>query len=299
MQEQLTTRQIATALQVSESSVKRWCDQGVIPTIRTVGGHRRIPLPGFMHFLERTNQQVVVPLDGKSSDVAQAGNAETGASLTESRERFTDALACGDEATCRATLISAFAAHESIARLADEIIAPALHRLGDQWQCGDLEVYQERRGCGICSHILHELKRILPASPSNAPLAIGASPEGDQYMLPGQLIETMLQQCGWQPMNLGANVPLLSVAAAVRTHQPKLLWLSISHIVDEARFVSEYNEFYASLPPQLSVVLGGRALTDRLRPHLRYTGFCDNMQQLSSFAAALNHRRQSFNSSPN
>lgn len=299
MQEQLTTRQIATALQVSESSVKRWCDQGAIPTVRTVGGHRRIPLSGFMHFLERTNQQVVVPLDGKSLGVAPPEHEGLGASLTESRERFTEALARGDESTCRATLISAFATHESIARLADEIIAPALHRLGDQWQRGDLEVYQERRGCGICSHILHELKRILPAPPSNAPLAIGATPERDQYMLPGQLIETMLQQSGWQPMNLGANVPLMSVAAAVRTHQPKLLWLSMSHIVDESRFVAEYNDFYDALPPQLSVVLGGRALTDQLRPRLRYTGFCDNLQQLSSFAAALNHRRQSLSSSPN
>jgi MerR family transcriptional regulator, light-induced transcriptional regulator len=299
MQEQLTTRQIATALQVSESSVKRWCDRGVIPTIRTVGGHRRIPLAGFMHFLEQTNQQVIVPLDGKVVGDVEVEQEFSDESATAIRERFIEALSRGDEETCRTTLIHSFAQHDSLARLADEIIAPALHRLGEQWQCGELEVYQERRGCGICSHILHELKRVLPAPPNSAPLAIGGTPEGDQYTLPSQLIETMLQQLGWQPMNLGSNVPLASIAAAARTHNPRLLWLSISHIVDEEKFVAEYSDFYASLPSQLSVVLGGRALTDRLRPRLRYTGFCDNMQQLASFAAALNVRRQSLQSSSN
>ena len=50
VEDQLTTRQVAEALSVSESSVKRWCDQGAIPTIRTVGGHRRIPLDGLLRF---------------------------------------------------------------------------------------------------------------------------------------------------------------------------------------------------------------------------------------------------------
>ncbi len=299
MQEQLTTRQIAMALQVSESSVKRWCDRGVIPTVRTVGGHRRIPLAGFMQFLEQTNQQVVVPLETRSEVDSEASQENSIESLAETQKKFIAALAKGDEETCRSTLIRSFAQHNSIARLADDVIAPALHRLGEEWQCGELEVYQERRGCGICSHILHELKRILPAPPENAPLAIGATPEGDQYTLPSQLIETLMQQLGWQPMNLGCNVPLTSIAAAAQAHRPRLLWLSISHIVDEEKFVSEYSNFYASLPPQLSVVLGGRALTDRLRPRLRYTGFCDNMQQLASFATALNVRRHSLQSSTN
>ncbi len=296
MQEQLTTRQIADALQVSESSVKRWCDRGVIPTIRTVGGHRRIPLAGFMKFLEKTNQQVVLPLSNKQEEASGSSDAVT---IESVRQDFVAALAAGNEEECRELLTQHFAQTESIACVADELIAPALSIVGHEWRCGNLEVYQERRGCGICAQIIHELKRLLPTPPSNAPLAMGGAPEGDQYTLSSQLIESLLQQCGWKAMNLGPNIPLASMAAAAAKYTPKLLWLSVSYIPDEASFIAEYEKFHGSLPIGVNVVLGGQALTDRLRPRLKYTGFCDNLQQLSSFATALNTRRQSLNSSSN
>jgi excisionase family DNA binding protein len=56
-----TPKQVAQALQVSESSVKRWCDRGLIRTDRTVGGHRRIPLDNLLEFLESTNRRVLDP----------------------------------------------------------------------------------------------------------------------------------------------------------------------------------------------------------------------------------------------
>jgi hypothetical protein len=56
-----TPKQVTRAIQVSESSVKRWCDKGVIPTHYTAGGHRRVPLSGLLDFLRSTKQQLVRP----------------------------------------------------------------------------------------------------------------------------------------------------------------------------------------------------------------------------------------------
>src|SRR5687768_18525459 len=47
----LTTRDLALAMGVSESSIKRWADEGEIRAARTVGGHRRIPLPEALRFV--------------------------------------------------------------------------------------------------------------------------------------------------------------------------------------------------------------------------------------------------------
>ena len=296
MEHQLTTKRVAEALSVSESSVKRWCDQGAIPTIRTVGGHRRIPLDGLLRFLEETNREVRVPSKLKTPD---ASVPSTPVDLDTLRSQFESAIIEGNENECRALLTTHYAQYECFSKLADEFIAATFRRLGELWNCGSLEIYQERRGCEVCHRVLHEFRHLIPEAPPNAPMAIGAAPSGDQYTLPGQLIELVLRECCWRATNLGSNLPFETIAQAVRTYQPRLLWLSVSHLEDELSFVRDYREFQCQLPAETIVILGGRALHDGLRPQLKYTGHCDNMQQLAAFASALHGSPQKIKTSIN
>jgi MerR family transcriptional regulator, light-induced transcriptional regulator len=286
VEDQLTTRQVAEALNVSESSVKRWCDRGAIPTVRTLGGHRRIPLDGFLRFLEETNREALVSKP-KEENAGEATIAEGGCEVSALVSQFEKAVIEGNELKCLTVLTQYYSQNTSFAKLADDFIAATFHRLGELWDCGSLEIYQERRGSEVCRRVLHDFRRLLPTPPSNAPIAIGASPSGDQYTLPSQIIELVLQECRWQATNLGPNLPLETIASAVATYQPRLLWLSVSHLEDEESFVRNYGEFQRKLPAQTIVVLGGRALHDKLRPRLKYTGHCDNMQQLAAFASAV------------
>ena len=59
--EQLTPKQVARAIGVSEASLKRWCDKGLIEMVRTVGGHRRLPLSSVLQFLRSSGHQLVRP----------------------------------------------------------------------------------------------------------------------------------------------------------------------------------------------------------------------------------------------
>jgi MerR family transcriptional regulator, light-induced transcriptional regulator len=298
VEEQLTPRQVADALQVSESSVKRWCDRGAIPTVRTVGGHRRIPLDGLLCFLEKTNRQVLLPNSLKSAEAESVSESEESAPIEKLLPQFENAVAEGDETTCRVLITKFYARSESFAIVADELIAAAFRDLGRQWDCGDLKVYQERRGCEICHRLLHEFRRIVPDSPPNAPLAIGGAPTGDNYTLPNQLIELVLRESNWRAMNLGNNLPLSTIAEAAVRYQPKMVWLSVSHLDDVAAFRASYSEFKRQLPPETHVVVGGRALNDQLRPSLNYTAHCDNMQQLAALAKAM-HGRSKIQASDN
>lgn len=296
--EHLSTKQAAEALGVSESSVKRWCDRGAIPTTRTLGGHRRIPLDGFLDYLKQANREVVVPIPGLDS-AADGANQSTQPSMESLQVDFAEALEKGDEAACKHALAVAYSSLHNFSMLADDFIASAFHLIGERWDCGEVEIYQERRGCEICSRALHDFRRLVPQPPENAPLAIGGTPAGDNYSLPSQLVELVLRECSWQTMNLGCNLPLETVLAAVEQHKPKMVWLSASHLTDPQKFASEYSKFFNALPRSVLVVLGGRALSDELRPQLQYTGFCDNMQQLAAFASALHGTRPAFKNSDN
>ncbi|HSG69042.1 MAG TPA: helix-turn-helix domain-containing protein, partial [Planctomycetaceae bacterium] len=84
----VTPRQVGRALQVSESSVKRWCDKGVIPTQKTAGGHRRIPLSGLIEFLRESGQPILHP---EVLGLA-ATSGRTNRIISRAGDQLTDAL---------------------------------------------------------------------------------------------------------------------------------------------------------------------------------------------------------------
>ena len=276
---QFSPKQIATSLQVSESSVKRWCDQGVIPTVRTVGGHRRITLSGLQQFLRSTRRTLADPaslgIDEIDLSVASKPILPRSPVRFEGREpcqqEFRAALAAGEEARCLELLEERVSLGWTRAEAAEDLITSAMRDLGDAWDCGQLEVYQERRSCNICSRLIYSLREEIPSFSPGAPVAVGAAPETDPYQLPTALVELALRESGWNAVNLGNDLPLASLMQAVADYQPKIVWLSVTSVDDADQFVRDQNLLADSLGEEVSMIVGGRALDDQLRPKLRYT----------------------------
>ena len=179
-------------------------------------------------------------------------------------------------------------------RLADELIRPAHGAGRPRLERRRLDVYQEHRATRIVESALMDLiaqGRARPVPPG-APLALGATPEGDLYTLAGLLCELALRELGWDVINLGSNLPLASLAKAVRVHRPRLVWLSINHLADPERFVREYDAFYdAAAASGAAVILGGPALDAALRARLVAASFGERIAHLAEFARRLARRR--------
>lgn len=286
-------KQVADRLGVSESSVKRWLDQGTVPILRTAGGHRRVSQESVDQLLEQLKTTSGFPRLSELGDEAapNLGVADLpvgidwrGKAIEELAETFRISLIDGDEQTCRRLIDSLIDRGHSPSTAADLLITPAMHGFGHLWERGDLSIYQERRACGIAMELLAALKRQLPVKPSG-PIAIGGAPEGDQYQLPTAMVELALTECGWNAKSLGCNLPMSEFAAAVGEYHPRVLWISISWLIDEHKFVRDFNAMVDRLPKQTAVLIGGRAATDSLRPRLRYTGHCDSIRHLVDLAA--------------
>jgi methanogenic corrinoid protein MtbC1 len=184
-------------------------------------------------------------------------------------------------------MLDLYLAEMPVLDICDRVIAGAFHRVGEHWECGEIEVYRERRACNLGLYAINDLRSFLPQPPASAPVAIGGAIEGDHYSLPTAMVEVVLRSLGWNATSLGSNLPLATLAAACREVQPRLLWLSASHVVDSARLVADYQSFLASVPADLPVVVGGQGLTHDLRKQLSYSAFCDTMRHLESFAGTL------------
>lgn len=276
-------------MRVSESSVKRWCDRGLIPSSKTVGGHRRISLESLSHFLRINNRTLTAPekLGIQGPPAAQAAEASELESTEELVKSFTDALLAGDESACRQIIHRAFNVNRSIIEVAGGIVCSSMKLMGTLWENGGTDVLQERYGCEICFRLVNELAQYIPLPAPNAPLAIGCAPEGDQYQLPTHLVELVLREVGWNARSLGNNLPMDSLLDAVSQYRPPLVWISISSIDHREAFVERFNHFAGRLPKGTCLVAGGRAMDDALRPRLRYTAHCDNFYQLADLASAI------------
>ena len=284
MKEQLSPKQVARAIGVSESSLKRWCDRGLIPFERTAGGHRRMVMSDVVTFLRDGGYKVVRPEVLK----LPATSGQTEWTLEQSRERFVAALVAGDDELGRSILIDLYLSGHSLAVIADEVIAEGFHSVGALWECGDVEVYEERRGCEICLRIVRELRQLQVAPPQDSPVALGGTLDGDPYTLAVTMAELVLRDAGFRASSLGHMLPFSTLHAALQKDRPRLLWLSVSSIRDEERFVAEVNRLHAAATELgTAFVIGGRALTAEIRKQLTYGAYCDTFQHLYAFGRTL------------
>jgi len=284
MKHLLTPKQVAQAIGVSESSLKRWCDRGALSMVRTAGGHRRLALDDVVAFLRHSGHQIVRPeLLG-----LPPARGQSPATIERGREMVREALLAGEDAQCRRIALDLYLAGTSVCEIGDQVLAAAFHDIGDAWECGDISIYRERRGCEMAIHALHDLRGALPEPSLDAPRAIGGTLENDPYQLPTLMVELALREAGWQATSLGTLLPATTLIDAVRENKPRLLWLSVSSIQEPDKFLADFATLLAAATEQgTAVVVGGRALSDEVRRQMNYNAYCDTLRHLVSFAQSL------------
>ena len=279
----LSTAQVAQILGVSVASIKRWVDDGTLPAYKTNGGHRRLLLGDVRHFARSHEfpQADLQRLGFISEDEIRNGSLDW--------KVVYDLLLECDSEKVRELLLSNYHAGILLEELADRILAPALTQIGQDWEVGKIDVYQEHQATRICEEVLFEIKSVVGSCSEDAPLAIGAAPEWDPTVIPNLIIQMVLLENGWDAINLGPSTPLMSLEKVVRDRQPKLLWLSMSHPVsDKLSFIEQFHRLHeAAEANKTAVAIGGRALTQEWRSTLPYTFFGDGISHLSRFARSL------------
>lgn len=279
----LSTRALAQAVGVSESSIKRWVDDGTIRSTRTVGGHRRIQRADAIRFVRDTRATVVAPhILGLAAAVGAKATTAASAGAV-----LTDLLVRGAEHEARAVLEGLYVAGESLAAILDGPLRSALEHIGTIWQQDRTGIFLEHRAVQICVRALSQLSTLMPA-PADAPAAVGGAVAGDPYLLPSMAAALVLAGEGYDPVNLGADLPASSLAEAMTRLDARIVWVSVSTATDALALGQELTTLVeAAATRHTHVVVGGRAATKVTlhgAPNL-YTG--GSMAELTAFARGL------------
>lgn len=270
--------QLARALGLGESTIKRWIDQGRIPAQKTAGGHRRIPVAAAVAFVREGGLELADPA---ALGLALAAEAEP--------ETLVDLLSSEDPHRVITLFERLYATGANGHVLADEWLAPAMHAVGHGWEAGRVAITSEHRATGIAVRALHALLRTHPPRP-DCPLALVAALSGDPYVLPSLCAELVLCEAGYRVVNFGPDTPLDSLRDAIVQSEPLLVALSFSVSppgLGSPRLRAAFRDTVQST--RSAVLVGGRTANDDVMEAVGGTSWCRSMRDLDRLARHL-HR---------
>lgn len=281
-------------LGVSEASVKRWADSGLLPMEKTAGGHRRFR-PEDLAAVRRTGPTVAeAPLPWKRGAPDARAAAHTpelapGREAALAEETFRTLLHGRDE-ELSALLVNLYLEGYSVGQIADGLLCAGMRRVGDLWHAGELSVAQEHVATRTAVVALQTLRASLQGAARDRHVrALCCSVEDDFHELPLRLAALTLEAAGLAVFNLGTSTPFSAVAEAVHRFRPELVCVSSTVLLRLDRAAYEYSGFHkAARRAAAAVVLGGAGFrAEGVRKRLPADLHAESFRQLEEFAGTL------------
>ncbi len=219
----LSTRQVATLLGVGEATVKRWADAGEIDCFRTPGGHRKFRLRDVTTFVHRRQYEAPGVLPEGVPPGADVPGETAIAHFQESALRGESAALVGQLSAMRLR-------GYDLATLFDEIVAPSLHRIGEEWEKRKLSIAEEHVAAQA---VLDAIARAQPlAEPPGEPVrpdrgtAIVAAVAGEQHDIAARMAACLLRARGFEVLAPLAQTPARDLADLILRSRAVLVALS-------------------------------------------------------------------------
>ncbi len=290
MRTTLSTRELAEALGTSESSIKRWVDNGRLRGARTGGGHRRVPLQEAIRFIRETRLPVARPEVLGLREMAASGGAMP--AVSDAGAELRARLETGDAAAARGLILSLYMAGEGAAEICDGPIREAMEGIGGLWKHDAKGIYTEHRATEICLQAVHQLQLMFEPS-EGAPAAVGGAAPGDPYALPSLCVAAVLAAEGFRARNLGPNMPLDALLSAVEADPPAICWVSVSYAAEGEKLAKDLTRLARRLAERgIALMVGGQGV--REMPLAPAAGMFqgNSMKELVSFARGYAMARQ-------
>jgi MerR family transcriptional regulator, light-induced transcriptional regulator len=138
-------------------------------------------------------------------------------------ERLYQALRHNDERSASDQVDRLAKGGVSPVELCDDLLAPVLRRIGEEWATGRATVADEHRATAMCERLLARLPTRRTRVRGTAVVGTRA---GEHHALPALMATIALRWDGWRVHHLAADIPPDDLAAFLEREQPDLLVLS-------------------------------------------------------------------------
>jgi excisionase family DNA binding protein len=240
-QRQMDLESAARALGVHYQTAYNWVRSGVLPAVKEGLGYRVDP-DDVRRLAETRRAPQALSYTGRRRDWDRL------------REQFHEALVAGDETGARRVFERLRLARVPLAEQSEQLVAPALRRLGDAWEAGTVSGGRLRVAAGIAERMLVWAVSCLDDPLVGAPRALVVTPKGDDHRLPPLMAAAVLRDGGWAVRHVD-GVAAGAVVDVARRCRPDLAVLSFA-VTDVAPAAADLGrDLAASLA--IPVLVGG------------------------------------------
>jgi DNA-binding transcriptional MerR regulator/methylmalonyl-CoA mutase cobalamin-binding subunit len=143
--------------------------------------------------------------------------------------------------------------------LLQRVVAPLVHTIGDLWRDGSITAAHEHFASAVIRIFLGHAAKPFTGT-DGAPVLVVATPAGQIHELGALLAGAAAANLGWHVTYLGASLPAAEIAGAARQNRARAVALSLVYPEDDARLEGELTRLHESLPPEILLLVGGRAM---------------------------------------
>jgi methanogenic corrinoid protein MtbC1 len=149
----------------------------------------------------------------------------------------------------------------------DKLLKPAMYRIGDLWQKGQLDVATEHASTNTAIGLIKIInERIITAKTkesSSQYKAVICTPDGELHGLACNMIESLLLNNGFKVYNISSSIPTDEGIQYIHDVRPDIVFISVTlseNIRSAERLIQQIQTKYNN---KLPIVVGGSALNNR------------------------------------
>lgn len=146
-------------------------------------------------------------------------------------------------------------ARQGLQRFVQDTVSPLAHRIGEAWEQGTLEVFEEHLFTELTKRLLRQSITSLPAG--GRPRILLTTLPGEQHLLGLLMAETLFALEGAECIPLGTQTPLLEIGRAATAHQADVVALSFSAAFPARQIPALLLQLRMGLPGEVELWAGG------------------------------------------
>ncbi|RIX48894.1 MAG: MerR family transcriptional regulator [Rhodocyclales bacterium GT-UBC] len=147
-------------------------------------------------------------------------------------------------------------ARQGLQRFVQDTVAPLTRRVGEYWEDGNFEVFEEHLFTELTKRLLRQAIAALPGGQRGPRVLLTSVPE-EQHVLGLLMVEALLALEGAECIPLGTQMPLLEIARAASAHRADIVALSFSVAFPVRQIPALLTQLRQIMPTETGLWVGG------------------------------------------